>query len=148
MSETKLNRRVKKLLTGPNRRVVRIETTTENGVPDIYYNLCGATGWIEDKYLRTWPKRVTTVVRLEHYTDQQRRWLFKEGQAGGRAWLLLQVGEDHLLFDWRAAQAVGHLTKAELFKVARCVWEGPLTRAPLEWALGHCPGRVKVESEI
>lgn len=135
MTETTLNREVKRLLKAPRCRTVRVETTTENGVPDIYYNLHGETGWMEDKYLRAWPKRPTTTVKIKHYTDQQRKWLFEEGQAGGRAWLLLQVGTDYLLFDWRAAQAVGYLTRAELFKVARAVWEGELSRAPLVWAL-------------
>jgi hypothetical protein len=135
MTEATLNHAVKRLLTGPGCRVTRIETTTVSGVPDIYYNLHGQTGWLENKFLRTWPKRAKTIVRLPHYTPQQKARLREEGETGARAWLLLRAGDDHLLFDWRAAQAVGHLTKAQLFKVARCVWEGPLTRAPLVWAL-------------
>lgn len=135
MTEAKLTSQVRKLLKGPNRYTLRVETTTELGVPDLYYNLHGGTGWVELKWKRVWPSRAATTVKLPHYTDQQRRWLMREGRCGGRAWLLLQVDTDYLLFDWRAAQAVGYLTKAELYKVARCVWDGELTRAPLEWAL-------------
>jgi hypothetical protein len=135
MTEAALTTQTRQLLKGPNCYTLRLETTTEAGVPDLYYNVYGSTGWLELKWKRVWPTRATTTVKLPHYTDQQRRFLAREGRCGGRAWLLLQVEEEHLLFDWRAAQAVGYLTKAELYKVARCVWEGPLTRSPLVWAL-------------
>jgi len=51
-------------------------------------------------------------VRLPHYTKEQKHFLLTRGRAGGRCWLLLRVGREHLLFDHEQAQLIGDLPRA------------------------------------
>lgn len=62
---------------------------------------------MELKHLLEMPKKEDTVVRIPHYTDEQRLWLRSRGESGGYAWLFVQVGRSYFLFDWREAQQVG-----------------------------------------
>lgn len=92
------------------------------GLPDMSYSGNQQHGWIELKYLRAWPKRVDTVVRIEHYTKEQRAWLLRRGQLGGNCFLLLRVGREHLLLGWITAQLVGELNRTELCRRALGHW--------------------------
>lgn len=94
------------------------------GLPDLSYGGYGANGWIELKWLPEWPKRDSTIVKIEHYTKEQRFWLLQRGRTGGRCWLLLRVDREHLLFDHEAAQKVGLVTRAELSALAMVHWPG------------------------
>lgn len=104
---------------------VRIESRAIGmGTPDVNY----AHGWIELKYLRSWPKRPETRVRIEHYTKEQRSWAVQRTQAGGRVFLLLKVGENEwlLLHGAVAARSVGQVNRADLYKLTMARW----TRKP------------------
>lgn len=87
-------------------------TSVENpacpGTPDVQH----IDGWLELKFLETWPKRKETTVRIEHFSPQQRVWLLrrhmackKRGTRHGQVFLLLYVAEtkEHLLFDAETA---------------------------------------------
>lgn len=90
-----------------------------SGTPDV--NFSG--GWIELKWLRHWPKGEETLVRLDHFTPQQRNWLARRWEVGASAWLLLQVGPEWLLFTGRdAKEYVGRLTRQGLYIVCRARW--------------------------
>lgn len=115
---------------GQRRRVLRAlrqchgipveNTAARAGTPDVNY----AEGWIELKWLRQWPKRATTVVRLPHFRLVQRRWLRDRWRVGGAAWLLLQCRREWLLFDGQTAHDhVGQVTLKELRALARARWE-------------------------
>jgi len=117
MSEQTMSIRVVKAI----RRLdpVRVENKAGLGTPDVNY----VEGWIELKWLRQWPVRETTIVRLEHYTAQQRVWAMKRSRAGGNVWLLLEVKHEWLLFKGDvAAQALNKSTRAELYEAAFHVW--------------------------
>lgn len=92
----------------------RIENliTSEKGMPDVEY----LGGWCELKWIdkSKWPKRAPTVVKLEHYTDEQRAWLLRRWYFGEAAWLILQSGEEWFFWNAPAAQAVGTLTRQQL----------------------------------
>jgi len=89
------------------------------GIPDVSYGMRGVGGWVELKYLHNWPKMKDTVVTIDHYTSEQRKWLRHRGRHDQHCWLFLRVGrDDFMLFDWQKAQMVGRLTKREL--VMRC----------------------------
>lgn len=93
------------------------------GVPDVNY----IEGWLELKWLRSWPKRSETVVKIDHFTDGQRRWLNRRYNLGGNAWLLLQVKREWLLFTGRDAHDyVGNLTRNGLYRCTRQRWTGGL----------------------
>lgn len=101
---------------------VRIENMVTVGVPDVNYT----RGWIELKAIRGWPKRETTIVKLDHFMPQQRGWLVRRRQAGGRAFVLLSVGDEWILFDGAvAAIYLGRVTKAELFGHCLQHWTCP-----------------------
>ena len=105
-------------------------TSVENpacpGCPDVQH----IDGWLELKYLEKWPKRAATTVRIEHFSPQQRVWLYRRFRAcekrntkHGQVFLLLYVAEtrEHLLFNGEIA--------------ARCVAKDGATRAKLyDWA--------------
>lgn len=84
------------------------------GTPDV--NII--PGWVELKWLPSYPKRETTPVRIDHYTDQQREWLLRRVKMGGGAWLSLKVRSNWYVFDADGAQDVGRLTRAELEETA------------------------------
>ena len=89
------------------------------GTPDLNCTL----GWIELKWLRAWPTREYTIVRIDHYTRQQRHFLRDRWVAEGGAWLLLQRHHEWLLFTGDvAARLVGRATRAELYEATCGYW--------------------------
>lgn len=102
---------------------VRVENSANLGTPDVNYT----AGWVELKYISEWPKRPETVVRADHFTPQQRTWLTRRVRSGGRAFMLLRVGVDWLLFRGDvAATIVGQHPKKTLFATALRTWSGRL----------------------
>lgn len=96
-----------------------IENALFAGVPDVEF----IGGWIELKALTDWPKRPDTLVRIEHFTMEQRHWLRRRVRRGGKAWLLLRVGKEWLLFPGdKAADIIGTLTRAQLVEAALFYW--------------------------
>ena len=95
---------------------VAVENPAYPGTPDVNY----VEGWIELKWLRKWPVN-GGIVKIEHFSPQQKVWLVKRWSKGGNVFLLLQCKREWLLFDGlTAAQIVGNATREELFK--RAVW--------------------------
>lgn len=84
------------------------------GTPDVNYCFKGiyrghTEGWIEIKRLESWPARPSTVVRIPHFSPQQRIWLQQRTAAGGVCFILLHVGRQKILL--HAAFAAGHIGK-------------------------------------
>lgn len=79
---------------------------------------------MELKFLPRWPKIVAEApVRLEHFTPQQRIWLRKWHRVGGKAWVLLQVNQEFLLFKGEAAaEFLGKVCRADLYAIAHRTW--------------------------
>jgi hypothetical protein len=103
---------------------VRVENPLVGaGTPDV--NI--VTGWIELKYAKDWPLR-GGPLRVKHFTPQQRGWLERRYKAGGRAWLLLKVGDNEwlLFLGWVAARSLGFEPKEVLYKLCVARW----TRKP------------------
>jgi len=112
---------------------VSVETKIEDGIPDI--NFIG--GWIECKWLRSWPKRETTPVRLDHdLMPHQRAWLRRRWRRGGNAWVLLQVGREWMLYDVpTAVEIIGKATRKEMVDKARSYWQNGLNYQELKHEL-------------
>jgi hypothetical protein len=102
------------------------------GIPDLSYDIEGmpGSGWIELKRLKDWPVRPGTIVRIKHYSPEQKAWILRHGRFNERTFLYLQVASDHLLFDHETAQDVGTLNKkvtkyAALWKsLGKCNYAG------------------------
>lgn len=121
MSEKTMRSRVIKALK--ELHAIPIENHIIPGTPDINYN----NGWIELKYIKNWPKNEKTIVSINHFTAQQRRWLENRCQKNGNAYLLLHIysTKQWLLFTGDvAARYIGSSTKNELESLAYSRWVG------------------------
>lgn len=105
-----------------------VENSADPGTPDVNY----IGGWVELKQISAWPSRPDTPVRCDHFTPQQRGWLIRRGLRGGRAWLLLQVRKEWLLFNGSvAAEHLGTATKEQLISICARYWPNGLSAAEL-----------------
>lgn len=108
----------------------RVENLVDAGCPDVNYT----GGWIELKNVPKWPKRPNTLVRIDHYTDQQRLWLLRRWKAGGRAFLVVQVDRSWFLFGAHSAQLVGYITREQMIASCLCWWQGkPVAEQLITW---------------
>jgi len=118
MNEKAVWKKLKDLM-GAHWHATRHEDIACQGVPDVSYGLCGVQGWIELKYLPSWPKSPRTPVRIPHFTKEQRLWTQLRHVMGCRVWLLLVVGhhphEEWLLFDAITAARIGTMTRAQMY---------------------------------
>lgn len=111
---------------------IPVENPAQPGTPDVNY----VEGWIELKKLNAWPRDGEAVVRVEHFTPQQRNWLKLRRMRGGRAWLLLQVKDEWLLFDGRvAADNLGRVNRQDLERLAARHWRTGLRAEELRGML-------------
>ena len=114
-------RKVRPFLLAAKLDPVRVENPIHPGTPDI--NLIG--GWVELKTIADWPARDHLMLRIPHFTPQQRVFLFRRWKyAPGTTHLLLEVraSKQWLLFDGDvAARIVGRVTAAEHRTAARAV---------------------------
>ena len=130
MSESDMRGKVVRALRSLD--AVSVENKVYPGTPDVNY----IGGWVELKWLRSWPRNADTdPVKIKHFTPQQRVWLKRRWRRGGRAFLLLQAGgRDWLLFDGvTAAQIVGRVTRPELFERALMNWKTFNAKELKEW---------------
>ncbi|MHB1099495.1 MAG: hypothetical protein ACYCZR_08070, partial [Burkholderiales bacterium] len=122
MNEATLRSYVRKGLLANGILTTHHEDALNPGIPDLSYSGNGVHGWIELKWLEAWPKREDTIVRILHYTKEQKHFLLSRGRAGGRCWLLLRVGREHLLFSHELAQDVGKASIDWLESAATIYW--------------------------
>jgi hypothetical protein len=109
---------------------VSVENGCGLGTPDVN---C-VSGWLELKSIEGWPVRPDTPVKIEHLSQDQRVWLLMRRRAGGRAWLLLKVADDWLLFDGADVfdRRFGtEMNRAEVEALASKVWHDGLDDADL-----------------
>jgi hypothetical protein len=121
-NESLMWRKLRPVLTAAKLDPVRVENPVHPGTPDV--NLADGR-WIELKCILAWPARETSQVRIQHFTPQQRVWLYRRWKyAPGSTYLLLKIREDQqwLLFDGDvAAKIVGQSTRSEHRTNARAV---------------------------
>jgi hypothetical protein len=89
----------------------RVENPVGPGTPDVYYtiNSNGKMGWMELKYVVSFPKRLTTPLKIDHFTPQQRAFIRRHGSIGAQVHLFIQVGREYFLLEWQDALKVGEL---------------------------------------
>ena len=93
MSESNMWKALKPLFESKGFDAHRIENKIELGTPDVNY----LHGWIELKYKSKWPVR-GGILTVPHFTELQRRWLDRRQKCGGRAFVLLKVNKEWILF--------------------------------------------------
>ena len=99
---------------------IAVENPCGPGTPDV--NFIG--GWCECKWLRAWPKRPGTLVKLDHpLLKSQKVWIRRRIRRGEQAWVMLQWKWEWLLFKGDVAcNTLGTSTRAELYAYAYHVW--------------------------
>jgi len=107
------------------------------GTPDVSFGLNGRHGWIELKILERRHRREHTIVRLEHFTVWQKRWLTDRGKAAnGGCWFFLRVGppsdREYLLFNHNLVNKIGFLTMDEMVEIADGYWQNSINWDELE----------------
>ena len=114
--EKNLNWRIQDAIK--HRDPIRVENSVGDGTPDINY----AEGWIESKQIPMWPKRTDSTVRVPHYRPAQRAWHVKRSKAGGLVHVVIQIGDDVLVFDGlTAARVLGHTTRRQMEYYAKLI---------------------------
>jgi len=101
---------------------IAVENPCLPGTPDVNYK----EGWIELKWLRSWPKNEGTPVQIPHYSQQQKLWIRKRHVTGGKVFLLLQCKKEWFLFKHPTTMVVGNLTRKELTEQAHKHWANGL----------------------
>ena len=79
--------------------LTRIESSAGNGVPDVSIGIPGKNVWMELKYVREWPKRITTKVKLP-LRNEQKLWIKVRGHLSGDVWVLIRIENSFFLLDW------------------------------------------------
>lgn len=120
MSESDMRQKLVKNLRKLGQDPIPVENSARPGTPDVNYVL----GWAELKWLRNWPKKEETDVKIEHYTPHQKLWLRNRWKAGGLAWLIVQCKREWFLFTAVAAQHIGSVPRDSFYKLAWAHWDG------------------------
>lgn len=79
--------------------LTRIESSAGNGVPDVSVGITGKNLWVELKYIREWPKRPATKVKLP-LRPEQKLWIKQRGSLSGDVWVFVRIGDDFFLLNW------------------------------------------------
>jgi hypothetical protein len=101
---------------------VAIENSVGLGTPDINY----IGGWMELKYIKNYPKRSNTKIRLRHFTKVQRNWIKRRYLKGGNVCVLLRIERDWYLFKYPNTHLLGELDKEEMKEKSTAFWEKKL----------------------
>jgi hypothetical protein len=118
-SEKQMRGNVVKALRAAKLDARPVENPVDPGFPDVEY----IGGLLELKEVDEWPARADTILRIEHYTQEQRIWHERRAHHGGRIHVLLQVGREYLLFKGAvAAQHLGRVPRATLYDLACMRW--------------------------
>lgn len=104
----------------PKSDLRRIENGLEAGTPDVNGCMWGVDFWLELKVADIPKKDPSQIVKIPHFTQQQRLWIRRRGMAGGRVYVLLKLFDNprpatFLLFDWKTSVTyVGFVPADEL----------------------------------
>lgn len=100
----------------------RLESSSGNGVPDVVFSMPNINGFLELKYIKEWPKRPDTKVKLP-LRPEQKLWISTRGKMGGNVWVLCRIEDDFfLLNDTLAIAACEGWDKFEWARNCNLAW--------------------------
>lgn len=118
-SESDIYKDFKKSVPGFYKRIDSL------GIPDIHYcSLHSRSGWVECKYLHSWPKKEKTTTDFGIEAEQA---IFLSGYAKyGKAFLLVWIEEEYYLFSGKDAFTIrmGGITKSQAKLMALTIQPG------------------------
>jgi hypothetical protein len=101
-------------------RMYRIENRVSTGMPDVHYIDNGQTGWIELKYIESFPKKGKISIGLRM---SQSIWHSRYISHGGKTWILLRVGRTGIfLIDGKNSRALQKMPNISSF-LELCSWK-------------------------
>lgn len=118
--EGDLRRRVVALFREQGYFVQAIDTTTNPGMPDLYYRK-GEAGWLELKHVKTMPVRAYTSVFTSYnhpLSYEQINWIISERKHGGKANILVGYQRDYFLIPGKLASEFNEFTEPDLRRFA------------------------------
>lgn len=134
MRETEMSRQLKKLFAECDYSgfLMRIETGTRSGVPDLYYILDSSSGWIELKQCR---QQKNLIIKIPYRPGQQ-GFLQEHLFCGGKSFVLLHL-EDYT--GVKKFYLINHNFNLKVLKNTAslkscCCWQGNI----LNEELLHC----------
>lgn len=96
----------------------RHEDQLSTGISDVSYSGNQVNGWIELKASDTWPVEFRTKLR-----KRQRIYLTLHGTKGGHCFVLHQLGEEYLLYDYTHVFSMEGLCKEDVISKACAHWQ-------------------------
>lgn len=129
----------------PYGRLLRIESgLTEQGIPDVIYCIRGHTGWLELKFVKTWPLRESTPLRVDHLTLEQVLFAETWSAAGGTVHTLIQVERSYFLLDAPMTRRLQEraVTRLQMASGAVAHGEGTFPTVPVVKALMGRSGAI------
>lgn len=114
----------------------RIENRLNSGVPDVTYST-DHHGWVELKFLPKPPKKPDSIMRIDHFTPEQRNWITRHGRRGGHCFVFLQVDRAYMLFGWESVPEIGRVTYEKHREIALAVWDGSVDFPAFIWLLAN-----------
>ena len=115
MAETDMRHDVVKELNSYGWDAFSVENKCGLGTPDVNY----LHGWLELKWLRAYPKRESTIVTFDHWSQDQANFLMRRHAAGGNAHLLIKCRREWLLYEAQpAADYINATTREQLWRFA------------------------------
>lgn len=111
----------------------RVENPAGPGTPDVYITMKanGKMHWIELKHVHKYPKRATTIIKVDHFSPQQKSFIRRHSKYGGSVWVMIQIEKDYFFFHGFNALNIGELTKEEYFTGADRVWKNRINYTEL-----------------
>ena len=117
---------LKSKLESAKAHIVRVENSAMAGSPDVNFCKDGIEVWIERKHVPKAPKP-GAILKMPHFTAQQKIWIRRRHAASGRIFVFVQVGREYILLRGIVAvQILGSSTLEELKERAAGVWVGKL----------------------
>jgi hypothetical protein len=119
MSESLLWLRLRKKI-GPFGHFNRIENSVVAGTPDVSFCINGIERFIELKYKNKFPANVKTpVFKRGGLRKAQIIWHYRRTKAGGKSFILSQIGSLYLLHEGQYALSYNVMTKQKLISTAK-----------------------------
>jgi hypothetical protein len=98
MSEKNFWKYIKKGMA-PYWEVCRIESPyTSGGIPDVIFSMKGVRGFMELKYMKSFPKKENTPIRIRNLHNKQIEFLARHYNSAGKCYVFLQIENEYLLF--------------------------------------------------
>ena len=116
-------------------QISRVENAFYKGMPDVNYLIGGVEGWIELKYLKSYPIREKTIVKVRHFTREQKIWHYNRIMQNGKTTVILQIEKDYFLFANENVRLVGFLTKPDMIAKANKYWKNKINFLELKESL-------------